>query len=131
VARVENAPGPIPAPLLWAVRLLRAESVALALVAIFLVYKDLTAVATDLVSAIWVTGFAIAGAVVLWLLATALAGCRPGARAPAIVLQLMLLPVGYYMTQGGLAWLGVPLIALGVLVIGLIVSRPSTRAMGL
>lgn len=131
MARVENAPDPIPAPLLWAVRLLRAESVALALVAIFLVYKDLTAVATDLVSAIWVTGFAIAGAAVLWLLAAALAGCRPGARAPAIVLQLMLLPVGYYMTQGGLAWLGIPLVALGVLVIGLIVSRPSTRAMGL
>ena len=28
---------------------------------------------------------------------------RPGARAPAIVLQLMLLPVGYYMIGGGLA----------------------------
>lgn len=131
MARVEKAPDPVPAPLSWAVRLLRAESVALALLAIFLIYKDLTAVATDLVSAIWVTGFAIAGAAVLWLLAGALGSCRPGARAPAIVLQLMLLPVGYYMVLGGLAWLGVPLAALGLLVIGLVVSGPSTRAMGL
>ena len=55
---------------------------------------------------------------------------RAGARAPAIVLQLMLLPIGYYMIQGGLGWLGVPLIILGVAVCGLLVSPPTTRALG-
>jgi hypothetical protein len=120
----------LPGPLRWAVWLLRGEALGLALLAVFLVYSDLTATATDLVSALFVTGFAIGGAVVLWVLATALAGRRAGARAPAIVLQLMLLAVGYYMIQGGPGWLGVPLIILGLSVCALLVSPTTTRALG-
>ncbi|HEX5540329.1 MAG TPA: hypothetical protein VFX60_02005 [Micromonospora sp.] len=121
----------LPAPLRWAVRLLRGEAAALALLAAFLVYKDFTAQATDLLSALLVTGFTIGGAIVLWALAAALGRCRPGARAPVIVLQLMLLPIGYYMIEGGLAWLGIPLIALGLVVCGLLVSAPAGRALGM
>ncbi|HEX5594624.1 MAG TPA: hypothetical protein VFX61_01170 [Micromonosporaceae bacterium] len=106
------------------------EAVALAGVAAYLVYKDVTATATDLVSALLVTGFAIAGAVVLWALAVALGRFRSGARAPVIVLQLMLLPIGYYMIQGGLAWLGAPLITLGLLLCGLLLSPSSSKALG-
>lgn len=120
----------VPGPLRWAVRLLKGESVALGLVAAFLIYKDVTATATDLVSALMVTGFAVAGALVLWALAVALGRCRPAARAPAIVLQLMLFPIGYYMTQAGLVWLGIPLIALGLLVCGLLVSPSTNHALG-
>lgn len=112
-------------------RLLDAEAVALGLLTAFLVYQDLTAAAADVVSALLVTGFAAATAVVLWALAAALGRRRPGARAPAIVLQLMLVPVGYFMIQAGLAWLGIPLIVLGLLVCGLLVSSPTTRALGL
>ncbi|MBO4206582.1 hypothetical protein [Micromonospora echinofusca] len=121
---------PVPPPLRWAVRLLRAESVGLGLVAAFLVYEDLTATAVDLLSALLITAFAIGGAVALWALGSALARRRAGARAPAIVLELMLLPVGYYMVQGGLGWLGVPLALLGLLVVGLLVSSPTNRALG-
>lgn len=121
---------PIPAMLQWAVRLLRGEGVALGLVAAWLVYEDLAATATDLPSALLVTAFAVGGAIALWALGSALARRRAGARAPAIVLQLMLLPVGWYMIQGGLAWLGVVLIALGLSVCALLVSPPATRALG-
>lgn len=120
-----------PRPLRLAVWLLKSEAAAVALVAIFLIYQDLTATATDLVSALMVTGFAIAAAVALWALAVALGRGKPGARAPAIVLQLMLLPIGYYMIQGGLTWLGGPLIALGVLVCGLLVAPSTNRALGI
>ncbi|GAB3157245.1 hypothetical protein GCM10027290_57500 [Micromonospora sonneratiae] len=121
----------LPGPLRWAVWLLRGEAVALGLVAAFLIYKDLTASAsTDIVSALFVTGFAIGGAAALWALATGLGRRRAGARAPAIVLQLMLFPVGYYMIEGGLAWLGVPLIVLGALLCGLLVCAPTNRALG-
>jgi len=120
-----------PSPLRWAVWLLRGEAVAAGLLAVFLVYQDLTATATDLVSALLVTGFAMGGAAVLWALATALGRRRAGARAPAIVLQLMLLPVGYYMIQGNLDWLGIPLIVLGLSVCGLLVSPATTKALGL
>ncbi|MFK3983168.1 hypothetical protein ACI2K4_22670 [Micromonospora sp. NPDC050397] len=120
----------VPGTLRGAVWLLRGEAIALALLAAYLIYADLTATASDLVNALFVTAFTVGGAVALWLLGGALGRRRAGARAPAIVLQLMLLPVGYYMIQGGLAWLGIPLMALGVLVIGLMVCAPTTRALG-
>ncbi|GHJ05716.1 hypothetical protein TPA0907_00830 [Micromonospora humidisoli] len=130
MARVTIDSAPVPDTLRWAVRLLRGEAVALALLAGWLVWADLTATTTDLVSALFVTGFAIAGAVALWALGGALARRRAGARAPAMVLELMLLPVGWFMISGGLGWLGVPLMALGVGVCALLVSPPTTRALG-
>ena len=60
----------------------------------------------------------------------ALSRRRAGARAPAIVLQLMLLPVGWFMIEGGMGWLGVPLMALGIGMVGLLVSGPTNRALG-
>lgn len=130
MAAVTTNPGPAPGPLRWAVWLLRAEGVGLALLTLFLIYEIFTATATDLLSALIVTGFAAAGAAVLWALAVALDRRRPAARAPAIVLQLMLLPIGYYMIQGGLGWLGVPLMLLGLLVCGLLISAATNRALG-
>ncbi|MCM0675722.1 hypothetical protein NCC78_13630 [Micromonospora phytophila] len=121
---------PIPVTLRWAARLLRGEAVAVALIAGWLVWADLTATTTDLPSALLVTAFAIGAAAALWALGGALARRRAGARAPAIVLQLILLPIGWFMIQGGLGWLGVPLMALGLGVTGLLVSTPTNRALG-
>ncbi|MFC8847495.1 MULTISPECIES: hypothetical protein [unclassified Micromonospora] len=131
VSRVTIDSDQNPTTLRWAVRLLRAEAVALGLVAVWLVWADLTATTTDLPSALLVTAFALGGAAALWALGGALGRLRVGARAPAIVLQLMLLPVGWYMIQGGIGWLGVPLMALGLGVSALLVSPPTTRALGL
>ncbi|MEH0972683.1 hypothetical protein V6U77_16300 [Micromonospora sp. CPCC 205546] len=121
---------PIPVTLRWAVRLLRAEAVAVGLVAAWLLWADLTATTTDLTSALLVTAFAIGAAAALWALGGALTRRRAGVRAPAIVLELMLLPIGWFMIQGGMAWLGVPLMALGLGVTALLVSTPTTRALG-
>lgn len=122
---------PLPGPLRWAVWLLMGEAVAVGLIAAFLVYEDLTGSAASVVSALFVTGFAVAGALLLFAVARALAGRRAGARGPAIVLQLMLLPIGYFMIQGGLAWLGVPIMAFAIFVAALILSPSSTKALGL
>ncbi|MEW2381718.1 hypothetical protein AB0873_06465 [Micromonospora sp. NPDC047707] len=124
------ASAPIPGPLRWAVLLLRGEAVAVGLVAVWLLWADLTAPTVDLASALLVTAFAAGAAAALWALGGALARRRAGARAPAIVLQLMLLPIGWFMLQGGLGWLGVPLMALGLAVTALLVSTPTTRALG-
>ncbi|MGN9812207.1 hypothetical protein ACTMSW_22980 [Micromonospora sp. BQ11] len=121
---------PIPVTLRWAVRILRAEAVAVGLIAAWLVWADLTAETTDLPSALLVTAFAVGAAAALWALGGALARRRAGARAPAIVLQLMLLPIGWFMIQGGLGWLGVPLIVLGLGTTALLVSTPTNRALG-
>ncbi len=121
---------PLPGTLRAAVLLLRAQAVALGLIAVWLIWSDLTADTTDLTSALLVTVFAVGGAVALWALGGALSRRRAGARAPAIVLQLMLLPVGWFMIEGGMGWLGVPLIVLGIGMVGLLVSGPTNRALG-
>lgn len=130
MARVTIDSAPIPVTLRWAVRLLWAEAVAVGLIAAWLVWADLTAATRDLLSALLVTAFAVGAAVVLWALGRALLRRQAGARAPAIVLQLMLLPIGWFMIQAGLGWLGVPLMALGLGVSWLLVSPPTTRALG-
>ncbi|RLP90260.1 MULTISPECIES: hypothetical protein [unclassified Micromonospora] len=121
---------PIPVTLRWAVRLLWAEAVAVGLIAAWLVWADLTASTSDLLSALLVTAFAVGAAAALWALGRALLRRQAGARAPAIVLQLMLLPIGWFMIQAGLGWLGVPVMALGLGVSWLLVSPPTTRALG-
>ncbi|MET7964198.1 hypothetical protein ABZ356_27395 [Micromonospora zamorensis] len=130
VARVTIDSAPFPVTLRWAVRLLWAEAAVVGLIAVWLIWADLTATTTDLLSALLVTVFAIGAAVVLWALGRALLRLQAGARAPAIVLQLMLLPIGWFMIQAGLGWLGVPLMALGLGVGWLLVSPPTTRALG-
>ncbi|MEU8184373.1 hypothetical protein AB0B86_26790 [Micromonospora sp. NPDC049047] len=130
VARVTIDSAPFPVTLRWAVRLLWAEAAAVGLVAAWLVWADLTATTTHLASALLVTAFAIGAAVALWALGRALSQRKAGTRAPAIVLQLMLLPIGWFMIQGGLGWLGVPLMVLGLGVGWLLVCPPTTRALG-
>lgn len=130
MARVTIDSAPIPVTLRWAVRLLWAEAVAVGLIAAWLVWADLTASTSDLLSALLVTAFAVGAAAALWALGRALLRRQAGARAPAIVLQLMLLPIGWFMIQAGLGWLGVPVMALGLGVSWLLVSPPTTRALG-
>ncbi|SCE94688.1 hypothetical protein GA0070607_3536 [Micromonospora coriariae] len=130
MARVTIDSAPIPVTLRWAVRLLWAEAVAVGLIAVWLVWADLTAPTRDLLSGLLVTAFALGAAVALWALGRALLRRQAGARAPAIVLQLMLLPIGWFMIQAGMGWLGVPLMALGLGVSWLLVSPPTTRALG-
>ncbi|WP_018720466.1 hypothetical protein [Salinispora fenicalii] len=120
----------IPGPLRWAVLMLRGEAVAVGLIASWLLWANLVASTTDLTSALLLTAFAAGVAAVLWALGGALARCRAGARAPSIVLQLMLLPIGWFMIQGGVGWLGGPLMALGLGVTALLLSTPTTRALG-
>jgi hypothetical protein len=121
-----DSPSPLPASLRWAAWMVLGEAAAVALVAAFLMYADLTATATDLGSAVALTVFVLAVAAVLALLGANLRRRRAWPRGPAIALQLMLLPIAYYMTVGGLAWLGVPIGALGLVVAGLLIA-PATR----
>lgn len=120
----------LPGALRWAVRLLGGEAAAVGLIAALLVYQDIAGAATSVRAALLLTGYAVAIAAALGGLAYALAQGRAWARGPAIALQLMLLPIGYYLTTGGLPWLGVPVVLLGLLVGGLLVAPASSRALG-
>lgn len=122
---------PLPGALRMAVPIIALEAAAIAGVTGFLVYEDIVAAATSVPGALFVTVCAALTTVTLVALARALSRRRGGARGPAVVFQLMLMPVGYYMAKGDLPWLGVPLMALGVAVCGLLVAPSSTRALGL
>ncbi|MGE5826926.1 MAG: hypothetical protein ACM30G_00990 [Micromonosporaceae bacterium] len=97
-----------------AVWLLGTETVALAVLVGFLAYADLTATAQSARGALASTVFAAALTAVLATLTAALHRRQRWARGPAIVLQLLLLPIGLTMVTGGAAWLGVPALICGV-----------------
>jgi hypothetical protein len=120
-----------PATLAWAVRLLFVEAAALAVLTAYLVVQDITADPTDRVVAIALTVFAAFGAVAVAALGRSLGRRSAAARGPAIVVQLMLMVLSYYMLKAELWWLGVPLLLLGLTATVLIVLPPTTRALGL
>ena len=70
-------------------------------------------------------------AVLLALLGWQLVRLRSWARGPAIVLELLLAPLGYYMVIGGAAWLGIPAIVAGLACTGLLVAPASRQALGI
>lgn len=113
--------------LTWAVRLLALQAVVVAATAAFVVYADLTQEAGTARAALTVTGYALLMAAIFALLSWALHRRKAWARSPAIVLELLLVPIGWYMVTGGAAWLGVPVLVVGFVGAGLLLA-PSTRA---
>jgi hypothetical protein len=125
------APDATASSLLLAVNLLRAQAAGLAAVTAYLIYQDLTAEAASLGVAIALTCFAALGAAGVALVARSLARRSAAARGPAIVVQLMLLVVSYYMVQAGLLWVAVPLILLALATGAALLAPPTTRSLGL
>jgi hypothetical protein len=119
-----------PATLIWAVRLLYLQAVALTGLTAYLIYLDLTADTGSVGPAIGLTVFAAVGVVFVVLVARALSRRRLGARGPAVVIQLMVIATGGFLVQTGPVWLGVALLILGAVVGVLIVLPASTRALG-
>jgi hypothetical protein len=122
----------IPATLVWAVRLVIAESAGLAVLTAYLIFLDVTAAADVSVPvAIVLTVLTAAGSAVVALIGRALARLARGARGPSIVVQLFTIAAGGFLVQIGPLWLGLLLMALGVAVGLLVVLPSSTRALGL
>lgn len=131
---VTTSPGRAPATLRWAVVLLLAEGAVVALVTAYLIYLDATTTQlrrdNRLGNAIMITGLALGVAVLLALCGWALARRRGWARGPGVFLELMLLPIGYFMIQAGKPWAGVPVLMIGLLGAGLLVASPTREALG-
>jgi hypothetical protein len=126
----ERTDSPAPASLVWAVRLLLLQAAGLAALAAYLVIRLLTAERTLIgVAVALIVMVALAAAAVV-VVARSLGRRRPGARGPAVVVQLMVIAAGGFLLQTGPAWAGLLLIALGLLVGLLIVLPSSTRALG-
>lgn len=111
----------------WALRVLAVETAAIAGLLVYLIYVDLTAPAESLSGAIGVTLYLAVLAALLAFLTWSLWRRRRWARGPAVVLNLLLLPIGYSLVAGGSAWIGLPVIVAGLAGAGLLVA-PATRA---
>ena len=120
----------MPVTLRWAVSLLGAETLAMVVVSIFLLYEDMAGTATSTRGAVMVTLFAVLLAGLLALLGLALWRRRAWARGPAIVLQLLALPIGYSMASGGLPWLGIPVMAIGLAGAAALLAPATRTALG-
>jgi hypothetical protein len=119
-----------PVTLLWAVRLLYLQCAGLAGLAVYLVVLDLTSDDVQIGVAAALTVLTLLGAVSIYFVGRALGRLQAGARGPAIVVQLFVIAAGGFLIQVHPLWLGLVMMALGVLTGLLIVLPPSTRALG-
>jgi peptidoglycan/LPS O-acetylase OafA/YrhL len=120
-----------PGTLRWAVRLLLVQAVGAAVVGGVLVYAAFTQTALSLASAITTVAVPFGLAVLLAALSWQLNRRRSWARGLAIVLELLLLLLGYTMITGGAAWAGVPLMALSLGGAVLLLAPSSREALGI
>jgi uncharacterized membrane protein len=126
----EESDSPTPASLAWAVRLLLLEGAGLAALTAYLVIRLLTTENVQVGVAVALIVRAALAAAAVVVVARTLARRRPGARGPAIMVQLLVIASGGFLLQTGPGWLGVLLMALGLAVGLLIVLPSSTRALG-
>jgi hypothetical protein len=110
-----------------AVAVLGVEAAGLLVIVVLLALDVFTAASVSTGSALGTTGFAALVAALLGGLGWALWRRHGWARGPAIVLELLLLPIGYSMATNGLSWVGVVVMLIG-LVGATALLAPSTRA---
>lgn len=120
-----------PSTLRWAVWLLALQAILVAGVTAFFGYEDATATPDNARNAIALTVFFGVLALLLGLVAWLLHRRNRLARGPAVVLELMLLAIGYFMIKAALPWLGVPVMLLGLVSAGLLVTPSAREALGI
>ena len=117
----------LPSTLRWAIWLLLAEGAGLVALAVFLVYDAVTRTSQSGTSAVAIVVFTLLMAAFLAGLGYALARLHRWARGPALVLQLLLLPIAWSVLTNGIAILGVVMIVIGLAGVATLLA-PATRA---
>jgi hypothetical protein len=115
--------------LLWGVGALAVEAVGMAVGLAILLYADIAGQAGSVRGAVTVTVFAALLAAAFGGLAHSLWRRRRWARGPAIVLQLLLVPIGWGVV-GGLGWPGYVVMALGLVGAGALLAPTTRTALG-
>jgi hypothetical protein len=122
--------GPSATTLQWAVRLLLVQATTLAAVTVFLVYLNLTADWTSAQMALSVTGYMALMTVAFFFVGVSLRQRKRWARGPAIVIELLQVPIGYTMLTSGLPAIGVPVLVTGLAGAALLLAPATRRALG-
>lgn len=111
----------------WSVWLLSAEALAMAGVTALAVVKAIEDSGQSTLSRVATPILALLAVAILGGLALALHRRIAPARSPAVVLQLLLVPIGWQMIVGGLPWPGVASIVAGIAGV-ILLLHPSTRS---
>lgn len=127
-ARGPDQRGNLRSPATAAALLVGVETAALLAIAVVYIVKTLTGHPHDVGAALSTAGIAIASAALFAVLSRALMAHRLWSRSPVVVVQIVLLPVGFSLTfQAGRPAYGAPILlaALGVLYL---LATPDGRA---
>ena len=119
----------MPASLRWALGLLAGETAVLTVLVALLIYADLTATAASTSSALGITVFTAVMAALQGGLAWALYRRHGWARGPAIVLQLLFVPIGFSLASGGLPAFGLPAVVVGLAGAATLLAPPTRAAL--
>ena len=119
-------PGPV-STLRACAALVALQAIGLAAAAVFTVVELFVASSDDVARAAVTAVLALVAAVGLGLVARGLLAGRRWARAPALVTNLILLPVAYGLLQAEVWYVGIPLLLWAVAVLVLLFI-PSTSA---
>jgi O-antigen/teichoic acid export membrane protein len=103
------------------------QALGLVAVAVFYLVELVVADTDDAVRALVTVGLALAAGVGLGLVARGLLQRRRWARSPALVTNLLVLPVAIGLLQGGRWYVGAPLLVWALAVLGLLFA-PATAA---
>jgi len=106
--------------------LLAGETAVVGAATVWAAWAAATTSAVSVQSALATPIFAAVMTAILGGLAYALSRFRAWARSPAIVIEMLMIPLGYYMITGGVPWLGIPVMLIGLVGTGLLLA-PSTR----
>ena len=120
-----------PVTLRWAVGLLAVETAVVITAFGYLLYQDLAGTAQNQGLANFITWYTGAYAIAFLAATIGVALRNRWARTPALVLNLFGVPIGWFMLQEGLWWLGLPIIGYSLLVAWLLVAAPSREAFGI
>jgi hypothetical protein len=124
----EPAAAPPPRPVRLAAALVAVEGVALLALAALEAVSTVVSGAASVSLALVTAAFAAAGGLLLLWLARALTGLRSGARTPVVVLQLIMLPIGWNLIgSSGRPELGLPVLLLAVAVLSLLFGSDEAR----
>jgi hypothetical protein len=106
------------------------EALALVVAAAILILKTALGHPDSVGRALSDAGFALVGAVVLFLAARGLLRSRPAARTPVLVLQLLALPVSYSLAfQAHRVAYGGPILVAALVVLYLLFTPPARAAL--
>jgi hypothetical protein len=117
-----------PVSIRYAAGVVLVQAAALLVTAVALLVLAVAHSSQRLWAALAIAGFALLGALILYLCGRGLLALRPSARSPVVLLELLALPVGYSLgIQAGRAPVGVPVLVSAVAVLALLFT-PTARA---